>query len=190
WCTARDTSSALPYEGRLPFNEVSLENLQKAVKSGLLTREQGQALAYMFGFANPPEAQGLRTQSSNMTGGQGQGQSGERGMQQDHQGSGQNPDDEWNEMNLNEIGGGGGGGLGTTGKAMTGTGGGPPPPPPGGGAFPGGPPPPPPGSSGTSTAGKNQDYSGMINQGMQQEYNYLNANFTPGDPYYSSFQIV
>ena len=30
----------------------------------------------------------------------------------------------------------------------------------------------------------------MINQGMQQEYNYLNANFTPGDPYYSSFQIV
>jgi hypothetical protein len=196
WFAARDTSSALPYEGRLPFNEISPENLQKAVRSGLLTREQGTALMYMFGFANPPETQ-VNTTGKNMQGGGQWGQGGDRGMQQDHQGSGQNPDDEWNNMELDGVSGsgsgGGSGGFGTVGKHMTGSGsapgaGGPPPPPPGGGF---GPPPAPPGSSMTGGSGgttSNNDFQSKIAGAMQQENNYLNANFNPSDPYYGWFQ--
>src|SRR5262249_20140264 len=98
WFTARDTSSALPYDGgRLPFNELSPENIQKAVRTGLLSRDQGTAMMYMFGFVNTPENQG-NAANKHMQGGSGQSGQGsqERGMQQDHQGSGQNPEDEWN----------------------------------------------------------------------------------------------
>ncbi len=193
----RDTSKGALYQERLPENFLTIEKLNLAAKTGLLTQPQAEALKQLFGLSQ--EVKMMHREEVPMPqGGHPAEQERERGGQQQQQQRQQQSEDEsWADFSTNPTGGPqsgqvpsypvedgapiGGGSL-RSGMRM-GIGGGarqnmdaPPPPP-------------PPGSSNRS-ASQGRSPTGQAPNMTGMEQSYLNSNFTPDGPYYGMFESL
>lgn len=195
----RDTSKGQLYTDRLPEDFLSVEKLNLAAKTGLLTHQQAEALKQLFGLSQ--EAKQMRkeemyyqTAMSPSQQERGQGEQRQQQQQDSHQsedenwadfsvqGSGENASYSGSSQGIPEGGSFGGGSLRSS--MRMGMGGGA-----GAAGAPFGPPPPPP------RGGSTQNQSGGRSSGQPQnwtamEESYLNSNFSPGDPYYGCFESL
>ncbi len=190
----RDTSKETVYQKRLPENFLSPEKLNLAVKTGLLKPEQAEALKHLFGLSADAqqmhkEEYFMHAEAPQSEQGRGQGQQ----QQQNSGQQGQSSEDDWADFSSQEMSGSapagnvsaqGLGGASLRSNMRMNLGG------PAGsqGGFAPPPPPPPPGSGGFQNPPMGSQ--AQIPDWTQGEESYLNANFSPGDPYYGSFESL
>lgn len=199
----RDTSKGPLYQERLPENFLTVEKLNLAAKTGLLTQQQAEALKNLFGLSQ--EARVMRREEVPMPQASPQSeQERERGgQQQRHQQEQQHSEEEaWADFSTQNSSSGNvsgaepyysqelpqGGGTGSFGGGSLrsgmrmGIGGGTQ----GGMAAP--PPPPPPGGNRSSQGSGPSSGQAPNLTGMEQSY--LDSNFTPDGPYYGMFESL
>jgi len=202
---ARDTSKGTIYQDRLPEGFLNPDKLSLMVKTGLLKPAEAKAIDLIFNHS--PHKEDVHTQftppSTDKERGQGD-------QQQKHQQQEQeSEEDSWADFSTQGVGGSDGNAGGSLRSSMSASGGenaggnfaggslrssmrmgmGAP----GGGnsgGFGGPPPPPPQGGSSGNMQNQSSGLQGQIQNSTGQEQSYLNSNFSPGDPYYSSFETL
>ncbi len=200
----RDTSKGDLYKDRLPENFITVEKLNLAAKTGLLSSQQSEALKNLFGLSQ--EAKAMRREDVPMSTQtpQSEQERGQGGQHRDQHQEEQSNEDSWADFSTPDSttrssvqaysaqapdsdgaqGGSFSGGSLRSSMRM-GMGGGmtrnlnaPPPPPP-----------PAPGSYGREASG-NSGSVRMPNNSMSTEQSYLDSSFSPDGPFYNTFQTL